>query len=293
MASLPVETYCPLCGTSNSWEKKLDLSKLYPKEGYSIVECTHCHIKKTIPFPEDIHALYQSDAWTRSQDSFFHILKRILLRQEIHRIHQYTGSRKFLDLGTGFGDFSENAYRMGCSVVSADAAPRRPHYIKDLPEISYIHFDYKNYDIEQPTLVNNRVIILRHVLEHIANPSVFLNHLKSYKPSHFYIVVPNYSRLEAKIFKKYDILWGMPQHLWHYDSRSLRGLLKKNGLSIIASGFDTIPVAVPSILRFLQEKRWPQTTKNFFSNKFVFYGLTALLTPFFRNNIIWAIAKTN
>ncbi len=286
------QSQCLICQKATQPKELLSFAKCFPQESYKIVECPFCSTKRTWPPTENVRALYQSNAWMdRPPKSLFYFLKGFLIRHEIRRICRHTGLKEILDLGAGFGDFSANAHRLGCSVVSSDASSARPYYISSLKDIPYVHFNYEDYTIEEPRVVRKRVIVLRHVLEHIERPKDFLSQLKSYQPEFFYIVVPNFNRFEKNVFKEFDILWGMPQHLWHFDKRSLTFLLTELGLKIVATGYETIPVAMPSILNYLNRRKYPEFIRRFLGHNVIFYGLSLLLSIVFPHNVIWMIAK--
>jgi len=115
-------------------------------------------------------------------------------------------AKDFLDIGSGYGDFSENVSQLGYSVIAADASPHRPYYLRPSPQIPYLHFDYGKVEVADPGCVRGRVAVLRHVMEHIKEPLNFLKKLAEYKAGYVYIVVPNFGRLERAIFKNYDML---------------------------------------------------------------------------------------
>ena len=46
------------------------------------------------------------------------------------------------------------------------------------------------------------------------------------------IGVPNHDSLVARLLKRNWYGWGMPEHLWHFDRKTLKYLLIKNGFII-------------------------------------------------------------
>lgn len=277
--------------------KSVEYLKLYERfdttftNKYDIVECPFCHIKKTLPVPEDLASLYNETDFIAPQSRLYHCLKRILIRQEMKRIVKITKARDFLDIGSGYGDFSENVSQAGYSVIAADASLHRPHYLRPLPQIPYLHFDYGKLEIADPSCVVGRVVVLRHVMEHIKEPLNFLKKLAEYKAGYVYIVVPNFGRLERAIFKDCDMLLYPPYHLWHFEKHSLQVLLEGAGFGIMASGYDTIPTVWTNILLYLKHKKYPAFIIKCWEFPLIRIPLWLSLNIISPNNVVWMMAK--
>ena len=157
---------------------------------------------------------------------------------------------------------------------------------------NFIHFDYTNYEFSSPELVKGRTIVLRHVLEHIPDPKHFLKKIISYKPNFLYIAVPNFDRPERKVFGPYDLLLGLPFHLWHFDKKSLFHIFNNlPDTKVIAWGHDTIPTIAINFALFLNAKKCPKIIVTILTAPFMAYGLLMPLNLFFPNNVIWLIVK--
>ena len=277
--------------------KSVEYLKLYERfdttfiNKYDIVECPCCRIKKTLPVPENLASLYSETDFIAPQSRLYHWLKRILIRQEIKRIVKTTKARDFLDIGPGYGDFSENVSQSGYSVIAADVSPRRPYYIRHLPRIPYLRFDYEKLEMADPGRARGRVVVLRHVLEHIKEPLNFLRKLAEYKAGYVYIVVPNFGRLERTIFKNYDMLLYPPYHLWHFEKHSLQVLLERAGFEIMASGYDTIPTVWTDILLYLKHKKYPAFIIKCWEFPPLRIPLWLSLNIISLNNVVWMMAK--
>ncbi len=283
---------CLICERESIWKKVFDIPDDSLEKNYTIVECPYCQIKKTIPIPPNLNEFYPVNFFDKPQNQIYHFAKGILIKQEIKRVHKFTRSKSFLDIGAGYGDFSEKIHLSGYSVVAADNSPIRPYYIQSLKEVPFQHFNYEPLCMDAPQDIRNRVVILRHVLEHIKDPRIFLSFFISHQASHFYIVVPNASCLERKVFRQYDSFWFPPYHLWHFNKNSLKTLLEGIGIKITTMGFDTIPTILPHIYYLMKVKRYPELIREWLKPTGAKIALTMPLNLFFPNNVLWAIAQT-
>jgi 2-polyprenyl-3-methyl-5-hydroxy-6-metoxy-1,4-benzoquinol methylase len=78
-------------------------------------------------------------------------------------------------------------------------------------------------------------ITLWHVLEHVHDLDGYIQQLKLLmnESGKLFIAVPNYTSLDARIYKKYWAAYDVPRHLYHFSPLSMQKLMEKNGLKII------------------------------------------------------------
>ncbi len=48
-----------------------------------------------------------------------------------------------------------------------------------------------------------------------------------------FIAVPNYTSLDAAIYKEYWAAYDVPRHLYHFSPRSMQVLMENNGLNVL------------------------------------------------------------
>src|SRR6202007_3487231 len=95
----------------------------------------------------------------------------------------------------------------------------------DLQTPSVLHaLDEKSFD----------AITLWHVLEHVHDLNGTMNSLKKLlkEKGKLLIAVPNYTSLDASIYKEHWAAYDVPRHLYHFSPKSMEALAGKHGLRI-------------------------------------------------------------
>jgi SAM-dependent methyltransferase len=283
---------CLICNKEGIFREVINVPDINLVETYSIVECPSCGVKRSMGIPDNVSVLYTGGMYQSSEDrKVIRFLKRCLHRIEIRRLEKTGISILFFDIGCGSGDFSRYLFESGYSVATADAAQARPSDIRDYPEIPYLHIDYNSLVLEEPEMLKGKTVILRHVLEHIKDPRKFLQRLADYGASYFYIIVPNTAGFSRKLFGRYEGLWGLPFHLWHFDRKSLEIFCQTAGLQVVKSGHETIPVFLYSFHRYLVSKNAPKMIQKIFKPDVFRLLLSLPLEVLSLNNVVYIVAK--
>ena len=101
-------------------------------------------------------------------------------------------------------------------------------------------YDLKTFD----------AVTLWSVLEHLHNPAQTLQIIRGIlKPTgYLHICIPNFGSLERHLFKTYWFGLDIPRHLYHFDPKSAREILTRNGFQIVsleqASGHDVLKFSI-------------------------------------------------
>jgi len=74
-----------------------------------------------------------------------------------------------------------------------------------------------------------------HVLEHVHDMKGNIQQMNSLlrEAGKLFIAVPNYTSLDARIYKEFWAAYDVPRHLYHFSPFSMQKLMEKNGLKII------------------------------------------------------------
>ncbi len=139
-----------------------------------------------------------------------------------NRAHQPLAGLTLLDVGCGAGIVSEPISRLGAQVTAIDASERSILVAKQHAEKSGVAIDYQNLlpeDIASTGQTFNIVMSLE-VIEHVANPDVFLNILASLVKPGGVLVIGTINRtaisfIKAIIGAEYIMGW-LPKgtHSW-------------------------------------------------------------------------------
>ncbi len=283
---------CNLCNQQAKSNFVFETPSRQTKEIFQIGECVACGVRKVLNPPKDLSKYYIDTHMRKPNNKLYVFLKQFLLKKELDRIVNFCGpQREFLDIGCGTGDFVKTIYDQGFKVRASDSTLERPVMVKDIKAIDYFQFDYSNYSIQGMNPMNRGVVILRHVLEHIYSPRLFIQKLISYGITDFYIVVPNHGNLQDRLFGQYYFFYDPPMHLWFFKKPILKQFLEEQGLSIISSGYYTIPNLVSNLYRYLSLKNFPQKLCEIFNPQGIVSAGSAPLDVLMPNNVLWVYAR--
>ncbi|MFC3973130.1 class I SAM-dependent methyltransferase [Maribacter confluentis] len=189
----------------------------------------------TTPQPKDISKYYKEESYISHKDEskqfldkIYFIVKKYTLNKKIKFISQYQNeSKTLLDIGTGTGDFLNEAKRKNWTTTGIEINPiaRQKAQSKDLEIFKSIeHLGDKKYNL----------ITLWHVLEHLPNLEEQIEKLDNLLEvgGTLIIAVPNYKSYDAKYYKHHWAAFDVPRHLWHFSKNSIKILFKKKGLNI-------------------------------------------------------------
>ena len=232
------QSNCLLCGIANAvspWFIKDNGGAMYP-----IVRCTICKSAFVWPRPDSriISALYSTPV-TRANGKTNGIYLPSA-EADAKRLFQRLGSSiargLLLDIGAGEGFASAEAVRRGFKVracePSRDAAQRFAQRMGFDPDPTFFDFDYA-----QRNSANFDVAILSHVLEHIPDPDLFVQNIRTVlKPGGSLIVaVPLFGSILTPLMGKKDFFVTPPTHLNYFSLAGLTGLLNRHGFQVAAS----------------------------------------------------------
>lgn len=125
----------------------------------------------------------------------------------------------------------------------------------DYVKANYKHIDVHNVRIndqafEASSLGKFDLIIMWHVFEHIQDPAIFTKNLAKLLNQNGVIIfdIPNRNSFGFSLCGKWWFHLDAPRHLFHYNHTSMRNLLQKNDLNIIAylGNFRDYPQDLPA-----------------------------------------------
>lgn len=212
--------------------------------------------------------------------SFLHKL-RIFQLNKIKKIitKHITSKKKLLDFGTGDGYLANYFYNNSFKTFASDIDKIRPSFLSK--KITYL----KNNKLNKNKF---DIIVLRHVLEHVANPYNFIEKLKFNlnKKGFFYIEIPNHNiktNFFLKIFKQNYAQLGLPFHINHFDIELYKKLFSKDYIIYVYK------MEVPVLGKSISNIFIKQDSNNFMFLNIILYPIQLLMNFLISKNSAFSI----
>ncbi len=214
-----------LCGSQH-------YQSLFTVSDYTLNKCVECHLVQTYPLPaqESFDNLYDEEYFTKlacrkEQELVYH-------RRILHLIEQYKISGSMLEVGIGAGFFLELAQQQGWNIQGIEPSEAACRYVSQTVSVPIC-----NETLETAHLTPKSIdtIVLRHVLEHIAEPQMFMRELRRILKDDglMCLVVPNFGGLHARVEREAWFHLSIPYHVAHYTKRPLQQLIDENGFDVV------------------------------------------------------------
>jgi len=244
-----VKRHCPVCGS----QAETRLFSEFP--GYQQYYCLHCTVIFTVPMEslpeqgyEDFYFQRDETEWARLLSHQRYVLKFISRRRIIDE-----NSRVF-EIGCGCGSllyYLEKKFHCQCTGI--DINEKAIRIGKERLGLTRLYPLSVEEFIDKTRGELFDLVIFTEVIEHVADPSCFINSIKKLMCSNGRIVctVPNRDRA-IKLNDERDI---PPHHLTLWDKKSLAYFLSSNGIQIegIFSSPSSLAIGLTHLLfsRFL------------------------------------------
>ncbi len=141
------------------------------------------------------------------------------------------GARIALDIGSGYGFFSQAALNQGFKVIAVNPASSENRIFQQLNGFEPIpqFFEEVDFGAEKFDLV-----ILSQILEHLLDPLQVLVKIRNLlKPEGVIaIAVPNVDAILIKILKSKSSFLGLPEHIIHFSRKGLGAILQRAGFEV-------------------------------------------------------------
>jgi len=164
----------------------------------------------------------------------YKLVRKYTLHQKLKLINKVNGTvGSLLDFGCGTGDFLKkvNQHQWDAYGYEPDTTARNLALKKNPNKI-----------IEELTQANHTfdIITAWHVLEHVPDLEDTILLLKSLlkKGGHLILALPNHRSFDATYYKSFWAGYDVPRHLYHFDKKSMKSLVKTFNFKWI----DTLPM---------------------------------------------------
>lgn len=239
---------CPGCG-GHAWLESSEI-KSHSGQTYCVLRCATCATRRldcALDSAEQ-ESLYGEQYYSQnlSHDKSLKARVKAHMRQSRYGLVQTSyrrlsttwlstpmpGGDRLLDVGCGDGALMLDAAILGwraegCEVSEAACARARRHGFRCYGGDWALQLPRETFDF----------ILLSHVLEHLEDPASVLATLRQALRSDgtLLVAVPNSDGALGRVFGDALQANPAPEHLWHFDSASLRGLLERAGFTVVST----------------------------------------------------------
>ncbi|GAB4091531.1 class I SAM-dependent methyltransferase [Flaviaesturariibacter terrae] len=234
---------CPVCDSRSISAVLTATDYTVSHEEFPIWECAACRLRFTQDVPDAAHIgpYYKSPEYISHSDSseglinrLYQRVRRSTLRQKVRLVTKACrrSSGRALDVGCGTGAFLNALRGAGWTVLGLEPdedaralAVRR--YGLDVREAGELYrLPPASFDL----------ITLWHVLEHVHDLQGYIAQLKSLLApgGRLVVAVPNYTSGDASIYGRYWAAYDVPRHLYHFAPESVKVLVQRHGLQLLA-----------------------------------------------------------
>lgn len=222
------EISCPLCCAES-------YITIWSLEDYSFSKCPTCNLvyQNPQPIPEDVEKRYDNSYFEYEIENETAFLDLILLGLNDTGFDPEKlgdGNKRILDIGCATGLFLSYMKNIGWETFGVEICHSAAEYGNRERDVNIFTGTLDKADYPADFF---DVIHLSHVIEHINEPDSFISEIyRILKPGGvIYCTTPNVDGLQARIFKK---KWrsAIADHMILYSVKTLKSILRKNGLSV-------------------------------------------------------------
>jgi len=235
-------TFCPACNSgaiSNVLQVK---DHTVSGETFDIAECSSCSFRFTQDVPDagSIAPYYKSEDYISHTNTvtglinrLYHFVRTRTIVQKRKLIERSTGIKagRLLDVGSGTGAFLNEMKQHGWEATGLEPDADARSVAKRVYDVVLADTD-QLYQLPEDHFDS---ITMWHVLEHVHDLAKYVQQIKNvlHTNGKLFIAVPNYTALDAAIYKEYWAAYDVPRHLYHFSPRSMELLMKKHGLKVL------------------------------------------------------------
>jgi len=239
---------CPMCGSKRGSLLFRQTDRLYgtTDKQFRIVQCGQCHLIRLDPqpSPEELHRYYPPNYWfapdrslaARLEQSYRKAVLRGHVRFVARALRESPVRGTLLDVGCGGGLFLGMMRRRGFPVVGLDTSHDAALAAWRHHQVTALVADLEHAPFRPGSFAG---ITMSHVLEHLADPCVYLSaaHRLLAPNGRLIVFVPNASSLQFAVFGRRWNGLDVPRHLFDYRDRDMEQILEMMGFAVVRRRF--------------------------------------------------------
>jgi len=221
--------------------------------------CRRCQFGWAHPLPTDaeLRRLYSDRHHPEAEDDRLNVAERRRIMKRIRTLAPNASS--LLEVGCGFGHFLDHAKDFGFETLGVEVDSGRAEVARSKGHQVYCG---ELQEICQPLRVD--VVILHHIIEHLADPFQMLEQVRIVlvPGGLLFVGTPNFSSFRAKLTGAHFEHLCPPEHISYFTPESLRLALKGAGFQELELSCTSHVLHVKELmayfcyLRFLRTRRW-------------------------------------
>lgn len=227
---------CSVCSQKTASPYYKDVKSVYSSKAYDVLHCTNCgHFFTNPTFSKaDLDDIY-ANKYSYDAHSLIESEKKMRAKKYADYIAALDGVSSALEVGCMHGLLLTELQKNGLRVSGVELDKNAVEYCKKQG------LDVTQSSIEQHLSKAGKrhddVIIMSHVIEHIANPKAQLVELRKRMANggRLVLITPNSKAPTRKLFGRYWGYWQVPVHINHFNLDSMQYLLKDAGFTITDS----------------------------------------------------------
>lgn len=236
--------HCPACKSESIKPVLTAKDHTVTQESFTISACNDCGFRFTADAPaqEVIHNYYKSSAYISHTDTkkglvnmIYHVARFFTMMSK-EKLVKKASKRQvgmLLDIGSGTGTFLHTMEKAGWSVVGLEPdAEARSIAVK-----KYNCDIYPSDELFRLPDATYSVVTMWHVLEHVHQLDEYIARIKAIlaPQGKLIVAVPNYTSKDCAIYGANWAAYDVPRHLYHFSPKSMRILMQRHGLKVIAT----------------------------------------------------------
>jgi 2-polyprenyl-3-methyl-5-hydroxy-6-metoxy-1,4-benzoquinol methylase len=228
---------CSICNKKTAKVFRNNVKSVYSNKAYDVMECTNCRHFFTNPTfsQSDLDDIY-IDKYSYDAHSLIYREKRMRARRYASEIAKLSGARSALEVGCMHGLLLTELQIQGLRVSGVELDPEAVKFCKERG-LDVTHSSVENHLRKAGN--KHDVIIMSHVIEHIADPIKQLTELRKRMSNNgkLVLITPNSHAKTRKLFGRYWGYWQVPVHINHFNIDSIKEMLEKSGFTLTDTKF--------------------------------------------------------
>jgi SAM-dependent methyltransferase len=175
--------------------------------------------------------LYQPQHYTAPRRDLVARLEGLILRERVSFVRRHTRGHRLLDVGCGNGSLLQ-----ALSEANYDVHGLEPYQdaLTGVPEALRSRIRCESFEAASYPEASFDVIMLWHVLEHLARPVETLQSIRKFLKSDgaLLLEVPNFASREARWLGPHWYNLDAPYHFWHFTPQTLQAVIEQAGFQV-------------------------------------------------------------